>query len=320
MVAKKYQVLGIGNAIVDVLARVDDTFLKNHGGPKGSMTLLNAEQSSQLYAAMPAAIERSGGSVGNTIAGIAELGGRAAFIGKVKKDQLGKIFQHDLTSLGVAYLSTPSQDGEETARCMVLVTPDGERTMHTFLGASSHLTALDINEAHISDAEIVYFEGYLWDLPCAKDAYIKAMKTAKKTGGRVALSLSDAFCVARYRQDFLGLVKNHVDILFANEEEIISLYQTDTLEAACEAASQNVSLAAITRGARGCIIIQGNTSFTIPAHETAVVDTTGAGDLFAAGFLHAITNGKPLEDAAMAGCLLASKVISILGARLTGAV
>ena len=312
---KKYQLLGIGNAIVDVIAAVGDSFLTEHGDAKGAMNLVDQERSAKLYDAMPPAEEHSGGSAGNTMAGFAALGGKGAYVGKVKDDQLGRIFAHDIKAAGVDFLTKPSDDNTPTANCMILVTPDGERTMHTYLGACVNLTEDDIVEDDIANAEIVYFEGYLWDMEPAKKAFLKAMKIAAASGTRVALTLSDGFCVDRFRDEFLELVEHHVDILFANENEIMSLYQVDVFDDALQHVAGHVSIAALTRSEKGCVIVTPDEVHVIDAVATEVVDTTGAGDLFAAGFLFGITNGFTLSQAGKIGGLCAAEIISHIGAR-----
>jgi len=313
--AKKYQVLGVGNAIVDVIAAVNNEFLAEHGDAKGAMNLVDQSRSAKIYTAMPPAQEHSGGSAGNTMAGFAALGGKGAYIGKVKDDQLGNIFAHDIRSAGVDFLTAPSNDETPTASCMILVTPDGERTMHTYLGACVNLSEDDIAERDIENAEIVYFEGYLWDMDAAKKAFLKAMKIAHTSGGKVALTLSDSFCVGRFRSEFLDLVEHHVDILFANEDEITSLYQVETFDEALQHVAGHVSIAALTRGEKGCVIVTPGEIHIIDAVETQVVDTTGAGDLFASGFLYGITNGYSLAEAGKVGGICAAEIISHIGAR-----
>lgn len=312
---KKYQVLGVGNAIVDVIAAVSDEFLAEHGDDKGAMNLVDQTRSAKIYDAMPPTEEHSGGSAGNTMAGFAALGGKGAFIGKVKDDQLGRIFAHDIKSAGVDFLTSPSSEATPTAVCMVLVTPDSERTMHTYLGACVNLTENDIDEADIADTEIIYFEGYLWDMEPAKKAFLKAMKIAHETGGKVALTLSDSFCVGRFRKEFLELVEHHVDILFANEDEITSLYEVDTFDEALQHVAGHVSIAALTRSEKGCVIVTPHEVHVIDAVATDVVDTTGAGDLFAAGFLYGITNGHSLAEAGKIGSICAAEIITHIGAR-----
>lgn len=309
-------VVGIGNAIVDVLTRTDDAFLSSHGLAKGAMQLIDTRQADMLYAAMGPAVEISGGSAANTIAGLASLGGRAAFVGTVADDQLGKVFRHDITSLGVHYATPVRGYGDPTARCLVLVTPDGERTMNTYLGASQLLGPDDVDEELIASADIVYLEGYLFDPPAAKEAFYKAARVAHDTGGRVALSLSDAFCVNRHREAFRIFVKDEVDILFANEAEIMALYEIASFEQVCENVRRIVPISALTRSAKGSIIVADGDTFAVDADPVdTVVDTTGAGDLYAAGFLYGLSAGRHLGDCARLGSLAAAEVISHIGAR-----
>ena len=309
------QVLCIGNAIVDILARVEDQFLTDHGRTKGAMMLVDMETSARLYDAMPPATERSGGCAANTAAGIASFGGTTRFVGKVRDDQLGTVFRHDIRAGGVHFDTEPSTDGEATATSMILVTPDAQRTMNTYLGACGHLTPDDIRREDIETASALYVEGYLWDRPAAKDAVRKAMTLAKECGTDVALTLSDSFCVDRFRDEFLDLVENHVDVLFANEDEIKSLYQVDSFEAAVEKLRPSVKIAALTRGAEGSVALTANEMVTVRAFDTEVEDTTGAGDLYASGFLYGLTSGQDLKTCAHLGALAASEIISHLGAR-----
>lgn len=316
MSARGLDVVGIGNAIVDVLARVEDSFLARHGLAKGAMRLIDETEAEQLYGAMGPAIEISGGSAANTITGLAALGGRGAFIGRVRNDQLGHAFRHDIQAAGVVYDTPPAADGPATARCFVLVSPDGERTMNTYLGASVHLTRAHLDARLIGEAQVLYLEGYLWDRPEAKEAFVAAAQIARKAGRQVALSLSDAFCVDRHRDSFRKLVADEVDILFANETEILSLYQTADFDSALQAARRDCRLAALTRGAAGSVIVQGEEVHVIDAVPVPqVVDTTGSGDLYAAGFLYGLTRAKPLGDCGRLGALAASEIISHTGAR-----
>ncbi len=316
MAATKIDVLGIGNAIVDVLSRSDDGFLKDNELTKGSMSLIDEAQAEELYARMGAGVEISGGSAANTIAGIASFGAKGAFIGKVRDDQLGKIFAHDIRSIGVEFTTPPAASGPQTARCLVLVTPDGERTMNTFLGASQNLCVEDIDKDQVAAAQILYLEGYLWDPEQAKQAFLMAAKYAHDAERQVALTLSDAFCVDRYRDEFRHLLKQDVDILFANEAEIMSLFKVSDFEDAVKLAAEECRLAVLTRSEKGCVIVKGN-----ECHEVAaigiekVVDTTGAGDLFAAGFLYGLTQNKPLPECGHLGALAANEIISHIGAR-----
>jgi len=312
-----HDVVGIGNAIVDIIGRCDDAFLAKHGRTKGSMQLVNSPVISQLYDAMGPAVEISGGSVANTMAGIASFGGRAGFIGKTAQDQFGAVFAHDIRSVGVTFKTTPAAQGSDpTGCCLILVTPDGQRTMNTFLGVSPQLGGGEIDAALIRSARIVYLEGYLFDRPEAKAAFREAAVIAAKAGRQVALSLSDSFCVDRHRAEFMGLIKNSVDILFANEAEITSLYQTTSFDEAARRAQADTKLAAITRSEKGSVILGDGRSVKIPAAPVAkVVDTTGAGDLYAAGFLLGVARGLDLETAGRLGSLAAAEIISHIGAR-----
>jgi sugar/nucleoside kinase (ribokinase family) len=316
MAEKRYDVVGIGNAIVDIISRCDDGFLSKHDLAKGFMRLIDAEEANRLYAAMGPAVERSGGSVANTIAGLASFGAKCGFIGRVAADQFGGIFRHDIRSQGVAYETVPATDGAPTARCLILVTPDGERTMNTFLGASVDLTANDIDQAMIENSKIIYLEGYLFDRHQAKEAFRDAAGRARRVGVKVALSLSDAFCVDRHRDDFRRLVREGADIVFANEKEITSLYQVNSFEAAANAALQDCEMAVLTRSEEGSVIVASGETIEIPADAVPqVVDVTGAGDLYAAGFLYGLTRRLPLETCGRLGSLAAAEVIGHIGAR-----
>jgi sugar/nucleoside kinase (ribokinase family) len=317
MTSARYDVLGIGNAIVDVLARTDDDFLVRQNMRKGAMTLIDEERATALYEAMGPAVEISGGSAANTIVGCASLGGRAAFVGKVKDDELGHVFAHDIRAAGVAFETAPASDGPSTGRCYVLVSPDGERTMNTYLGAAQDLHPRDIDPAAIAAAAITYLEGYLWDPKHAKDAFLKAAATAHEAKRMVALTLSDAFCVDRWRDEFLGLVRSGtVDLLFANAAELHSLYQTADFDTALTALRREARLAVVTRSENGCVVVSRDQVLAVPAAPVErVVDTTGAGDLFAAGFLTGIAQGAGHERAASLGALAAAEVIQHLGAR-----
>lgn len=313
---RRLDMIGIGNAIVDVLSREDDSFLETHKIQKGGMTLIDMERAEALYAAMGPGLEVSGGSVANSTAGFAALGGRAGFIGKVKNDQLGQVFAHDIRAAGVDFQTPMATNGDSSARCLVVVTADGQRSMSTYLGASQGLTEADIDPDYIASAKTVYLEGYLWDPVEAKKAFLKAMHIAKDAGTKVALTLSDSFCVDRYRSEFLDLVDNHVDILFANEDEIISLYQTDSFEDALKALGHKVDMAALTRSEKGSVILQGQDVVEIKAAPVdKVVDATGAGDLYAAGFLYAYANGLDAKGMGEVASLCAAEIISHYGAR-----
>jgi len=316
MAKERYDVVGIGNAIVDIISRCDDGFLSKHDLAKGFMRLIDAEEANRLYAAMGPAVERSGGSVANTIAGLASFGAKCGFIGRVAADQFGGIFRHDIRSQGVAYDTAPATDGAPTARCLILVTPDGERTMNTFLGASVDLSATDIDQAMIENSKIIYLEGYLFDRHQAKEAFRDAARRARRVGVKVSLSLSDAFCVDRHRDDFRKLVREGADIVFANEKEITSLYQVNSFEQAANAALQDCEMAVLTRSEEGSVIVASGETIEIPADAVPeVVDVTGAGDLYAAGFLYGLTRGLPLETCGRLGSLAAAEVIGHIGAR-----
>jgi sugar/nucleoside kinase (ribokinase family) len=317
MTALRYDVLGLGNAIVDVITRADDDFLMKQGMRKGSMSLIDNARAAAIYDAMGPAVEISGGSAANTTVGVASLGARAAFIGRVKDDALGTVFAHDIRASGVAFDTAPSADGPSTGRCYVLVTPDGERTMNTFLGAAQDLHPRDIDAETVTSAAIIYLEGYLWDPPHAKEAFLKAAAMAHEAKRLVALTLSDAFCVDRWRGEFLQLLRSGtVDLLFANEGELYSLYQATDFDTAVEALRNDARRAVVTRSEKGCLVIEGLQTVAAPAFPAArVVDTTGAGDLFAAGFLVGLARQFPYEKAARLGALAAAEVISHLGAR-----
>lgn len=310
-----YDVVGIGNAIVDVIARADDSLVAGHGLAKGSMTLIDAAQAEFLYARMDQAVECSGGSVANTIAGIASLGGKAGYIGRTRDDQLGAIFAHDIQTLGVTFRTPHATDGAPTARCLIMVTPDAQRTMCTYLGACVDLGPEDLDVDMIRSSKVLYLEGYLWDPVRAKEAFLAAMNIAHAAGAKVALSLSDAFCVDRYREEFLDLAANYVDILFANESEICSLYQTDNFDDALQQVRQHCEIAALTRSEKGSVIISGDEIHIVDAEPAAVIDTTGAGDLYAAGFLYGYTQGFSLKICGQLGAIAAAEVIGHLGAR-----
>jgi adenosine kinase len=313
----KYDVLGIGNAIVDVIARAGDDFLVRQKMNKGTMALIDEARADAIYEAMGPAVEVSGGSAANTIVGVAGFGARAAFIGKVKDDELGQAFAHDIRAAGVAFDTPPAADGPSTARCYVMVTPDGERTMNTFLGAAQDLHPADVDPDAIAAAAITYLEGYLWDPPHAKEAFRKAAKIAHEAGRKVALTLSDAFCVDRYRAEFVDLVRNRtVDLVFANESELKSLYETADFDTALAALRQQAALAVVTRSEKGCVVVSGNDTVAVPAAPIEkLVDATGAGDLFAAGFLTGLARGRDHQTAARLGALAAAEVIQHIGAR-----
>ena len=315
MPAEHFDILGIGNAIVDVVARADDAFLSRRDMHKGAMILVDAAQAEAIYAAMPPGVESSGGSAANTCAVAAGLGARVAYLGKVADDQLGAVFRHDIKAAGVEFPSSPLIGGAPTARCLILVTSDGQRTMNTFLGACVTLSEEDVDEALVASAAVTYMEGYLFDPPAAQAAFYKAAAAAHAAGNQVALSLSDAFCVNRHRAAFRDLVAGHVDILFANETEITALYEENTFEAAAQAARRDVTMAALTRSEAGSVIIRGTETVEIAAAPAKVVDTTGAGDAYAAGFLAGLTRGKALPVCGRLGSLAAAEIISHYGAR-----
>jgi sugar/nucleoside kinase (ribokinase family) len=312
-----YDVLGIGNAIVDVIARTEEDFLLRYGMNKGSMALIDEPRAEAIYASMGPAIEISGGSGANTIAGVASFGARGAFVGKVKDDSLGKAFTHDIRATGVTFTTPQASGGPSTARCYVLVTPDGERTMNTYLGAAQNLSPADLDEKQIASAGIIYLEGYLWDPPQAKEAFRKAAAIAHGAHRKVALTLSDAFCVDRYRDEFLQLMRSGaVDLIFANESELKSLYQTADFDTAVTALRDDVKLAVVTRSEKGCIVVSRESHESVSAVPIEkFVDATGAGDLFAAGFLTGLARGQDHRNCARLGAIAAAEVIQHLGAR-----
>jgi len=317
MSSVKYDVLGIGNAIFDVLVRADEAFLAAHHMTKGSMALIDEGRAKAIYAAMGPATTMSGGSAANTIVGVAGFGARAAYVGKVKDDEVGRAYVHDIRAAGVAFDTPPAADGAATGCSYILVTPDGERTMNTYLGAAQELTPKDIDPQQIAAAGIIYLEGYLWDPQSAKDAFLKASEIAHGAGRKVALTLSDPFCVDRYRDEFLDLMRRGVvDIVFANESELHSLYQTADFDTALAAMRQDIGLGVVTRSEKGCIVLSGAETTSVPASPIdELVDTTGAGDLFAAGFLVGLVRGTSHADAARLGALAAAEVIQHIGAR-----
>ncbi|HUS55827.1 MAG TPA: adenosine kinase [Thermohalobaculum sp.] len=313
----RYDVVGIGNALVDVLARVEDEFLAENGIEKGIMTLIDTARATELYGRMGPAIEISGGSGANTIAGLAMLGSRAAYVGKVKDDQLGAIFAHDIRALGATF-ETPMATGDhdfDTGRCMVLVSPDGERSMNTYLGVSEHLSPSDIDESMMERADWLYLEGYRFDGPDSVGAFARAVAACKRGGGRASVTLSDPFCVDRHRDAFRRMIRDDLDLLFANEHEVMSLYQTSSLEAALDACAKDVRLAAVTVGPKGAWVIEDGKRALVPTPPVQVVDATGAGDLFAAGFLHGLARGRAPKICARMGCVAAAEIISHIGAR-----
>ena len=316
MAERLLDVVGIGNAIVDVLANADDELLVKQGMTKGAMTLIDADRAEALYSVMGAAIEVSGGSAANTIAGLASLGARAGFMGKIGNDQLGGIFRHDIQANGVVFETPSAKSATPTARCLIFVTPDAQRTLNTYLGACIEFGPEDVDATLVAHSKVTYLEGYLWDPPAAKAAFLKAAKVARDAGRKVALSLSDAFCVERHRAEFRELLTQHVDILFANEAEICSLWQVDNFDAALQATRGRCEIAALTRSARGSVILAGQEVHIVDAARVhQVVDTTGAGDLYAAGFLYGLTGGREPYDCGRIGAIAAAEVIGHYGAR-----
>ncbi len=308
--------LGIGNAIVDVIARADDAFLTRHELAKGAMNLIDAARADYLYEQMGPGIEMSGGSAGNTMVGLAMLGGKAGYIGKLRDDVLGRIYRHDITAAGVSFESPLAAAGASTARSLILVTDDAQRTMNTYLGACVELGPDDVDPAFVARAQVLYLEGYLWDPPAAKAAFRKALGVAHEHDRRVALSLSDPFCVARHRAEFRDLVEHHVNVLFANEDEITSLYEVDEFDTALQLARGQCEVVALTRGAKGSVVLGGDEVHLIDAAPVArLVDTTGAGDLYAAGFLYGLTHGMELARCGRLAALAAGEVVSHYGAR-----
>ncbi len=313
---KTYDVVGVGNALVDVLSHCSDEFLDANGVEKGIMQLIDTDRATHLYGVMGPAQEISGGSAANTIAGLAMLGAKTAYVGKVKDDQLGAIFAHDIRAIGAAFDTfAPADDALETGRCMVLVSPDGERSMNTYLGVSEALGPDDIDPMMMADASWLYLEGYRFDGAASVAAFDKAILACKDAGGKVAITLSDPFCVDRHRAAFKALIAAHTDLLFANEHEVMSLYETDDLDAAMTRVAQDVDIAAITVGARGAYVVTPEGRVHVPTAAATVVDATGAGDLFAAGFLAGMVKARDLATCAAMGCVAAGEVIGHIGAR-----
>ncbi|MEE2526643.1 adenosine kinase [Hyphobacterium sp. HN65] len=311
-----YDVIGVGNAIVDVIASCDDAFLASQSIEKGAMTLIDEARAEQLYGAMAPGQEISGGSAANTLAGIASFGAKGAYIGKVAKDELGEIFRHDLNAAGVDYKTAPLAEGPLTARCLINVTPDAQRSMSTFLGASVFFSEEDIDAEKIAASRITYLEGYLFDRDEAKAAFVRASEIARAANRLTSLTLSDSFCVDRHRAAFRQLVRNHIDILFANEAELLSLYETDNFDEALTAVTAETRIAAITRSEKGAVLIRDGQTTAIAAEPVSkVVDTTGAGDLFAAGMLTGLAKGLDLEVCGRLGAIAAAEIISHIGAR-----
>jgi sugar/nucleoside kinase (ribokinase family) len=313
----RFDVLTVGNAIVDIIARCDDQFLADNAITKAAMNLIDAERAELLYSHMGPAVEASGGSAGNTAAGIANFGGKAAYFGKVAKDQLGEIFSHDIRALGVHYQTQPLEKFPPTARSMIFVTEDGERSMNTYLGACVELGPEDVEADVVAEAKVTYFEGYLWDPPRAKEAIRECARIAHENGREVSMTLSDSFCVGRYRDEFLELMRSGtVDIVFANRQEALSLYETDDFEEALTQIARDCKIAAVTMSEDGAVILRGSERYHVDAIELEeLVDTTGAGDLFAAGFLYGYTQGRELKDCGKLGCLAAGTVIQQIGPR-----
>ena len=312
----RYDVVGIGNALVDVIAQAPDSFLADHSLVKGSMTLVETERAVELYRALGSAVEMSGGSAANTMCGVASLGGRAAYIGKVSDDDLGRVFGHDLHAVGVAFRPGAPSPDTPTGRCIIVVTPDAQRTMSTYLGVSSLLGADDLDEATIADADVLYMEGYLFDRDDAKAAFRRAADVAHAAAGRVSLTLSDSFCVDRHRADFRQLVQERVDVLFGNEDELCALYEVGSISDAMDRVRRECPLVAVTAGATGSYVVTPDGTAHVPAQPVErVLDTTGAGDLYAAGFLFGLTSGESLTDCARLGSIAAAEVISHVGPR-----
>ena len=310
-----YDVTAIGNAIVDVLAQAEDSFLDEQKLPKGAMSLIDSDQATALYGLMGPGVEASGGSAGNTAAGIAALGGKVAYIGKVADDQLGEVFGHDIRAIGVTFNTPPLKNSLPTARCLIFVTPDAQRTMQTFLGACTQLGPDDIDIKVVQDSKVVFIEGYLWDLPAAIEGILKAAKAAKEAGRKVAFTTSDAFCVGRFRDQFLEFITNDVDILFANDSEILSLFEVEDFDTALEKARGLAEIVAVTRSEKGSVVVSGDQTHVIAGQKVDVVDTTGAGDAYAAGFLYSYTQGKQLDVCGKLGGIVDSEAISHYGAR-----
>jgi sugar/nucleoside kinase (ribokinase family) len=316
MSKENLDLVGIGNAIVDVLTKTGDDFLRANKINKGTMTLIEADQAEALYAKMGPGTEVSGGSAANTVAAFASMSGKAGYIGKVANDQLGSVFRHDIRAIGVAFETPALTDGPPTARCLILITPDAQRTMCTFLGACVWIAPSDLDEEMIKNSKVTYLEGYLFDRPRAKLTFRKASEIARGAGKKVALTLSDPFCVDRHRDEFLDLIKNGTDILFANEAELLSLYKADEFEQAVKQGRESCPLVIVTRSAKGSLILNGNDTVEVAAEPVkAIVDTTGAGDMYAAGFLYGYTKGKSLAECGRAASIVAAEVIQHVGAR-----
>lgn len=316
MTEADFDVVGIGNALVDVISTVDDAFIETHGFPRGATTMVDLDRAEAVYADLPPAQEVSGGSCANTIAGLASFGSSAAFIGRVRDDQLGKVYTHDLRSLGVHFDVAPATSGPATGRCLIMVTPDAQRTQCTYLGASTFIAPEDVDPDLVARSQVTYLEGYLWDQPSAKDAIRKAAAAARDAGRRVALTLSDPFCVDRHRSEFRALVEREIDVLFANEAEICSLYEVDDFDTALQRVRRHCQIAALTRSERGSVVVASDEVHVVDAYPVDhLVDTTGAGDQYAAGFLYGLTRGLDLATCGRLGSAAAAEVISHFGAR-----
>lgn len=312
----RFDVIAIGNAIVDVITAAPPAFLSDRGIAKGSMRLISAEEAETLYGAMGSGREISGGSAANTVAGVAALGARPAFVGRVAKDALGDVFTHDIRAAGVHFETAASANGNLTGRCLIVVTPDGDRTMNTYLGACQELSEADLDAATVAASGILYLEGYLWDPPAPRAAMKKAIEVARANNRKVAFTLSDVFCVEGHRDDFQGLLAGHVDLMFANENEACALYRTDDLSVAMAELARHSAITVITRSEKGAIVLADGAVHEVPAEPAArVFDTTGAGDLFAGGFMAGLVQGRSLPDCARIGCIAAAEVISHYGAR-----
>jgi len=313
--AHKYDVAGLGNAIVDVICSIEDSFLLEHNIAKGVMTLIDEFRAHQILQVLPEGREIAGGSAANTMAGLASFGGKGVFMGKVKADRLGESFAEGMRAIGLDFNTTAASDGVQTACCLIAVTPDGQRSMNTYLGACREITPDDIDEAAIAASKVLYIEGYLWDEPAAKAAIEKAMAAAKKAGNKVAFTLSDPFCVERWRDEFRDLLENKIDILFANEDEAMALYKADSFDEVLQSVRAWKGIAALTRSEKGCVIVDDEIHVLDAVPVAKVLDTTGAGDQFAAGFLYGYTHGKPLRACGKLGALAAAEVISHFGGR-----
>ena len=312
----RHHVLAIGNALVDVITAAPPEFLAERGIAKGSMRLIPADEAETLYAAMGPGREISGGSAANTVAGMAALGARPAFVGRVAQDQLGGVFAHDIRAAGVDFTTAPSAGGAPTGRCLIVVTPDGDRTMNTYLGACQELSEADLDAASVAAAEILYLEGYLWDPAAPRAAMKKAIAVARANNRKVAFTLSDVFCVEGHRADFQELLAGHVDLMFGNEHEVCALYQTQSLDQAMAELAKHACVAVVTRSSQGAVVLEGGRRHIVAGEQVAkVVDSTGAGDMFAGGFMAAMVEGRSLPDCARVGCITAAEVISHYGAR-----